>query len=94
MSEDFDIDYEAGDFDEDIEEEDTTCCEGFTAEEDCDAPVRIGIEHCEFMCPFHRLDGLYELTECYYCGKPIKKGEIYCKKCDPFKLFEEKEAKP
>jgi len=63
------------------EEEEAACPDGFTDEEDCGAPFRLGIEMCEFMCPFKRLDGLNELTKCYYCGKDIKKGEILCDKC-------------
>jgi hypothetical protein len=51
----------AGDpFDEEEEyeecEEETTCAEGFTADEDCDSKTRYGIEYCEFCCPWHLLD--------------------------------------
>jgi hypothetical protein len=66
---------------EEEEEEEETCPEGFTEDEDCGAPFRLGIEFCEFMCPFHRLDGLLDLTVCYYCGAPIRKGDILCDKC-------------
>jgi len=60
------------------EEEEMACPDGFTVDEDCGAPSRLGIEMCEFMCPFRRLTGLYELETCYYCDKPIKKGNILC----------------
>jgi len=68
--------------DEESFEEEIACPDGFTEEEDCGAPWRLGIESCEFLCPFRRLDGLLDLEKCYYCGKDIKKGEIVCSDCD------------
>ena len=51
-------------FDEEEEyeenEEETTCAEGFTADEDCDSKTRYGIEYCEFCCPWHLLDGPFK----------------------------------
>ena len=44
----------------DYEEEEIVCPEGFTWDEWCDPEFRLGIEHCEFSCPFGRLDHVYE----------------------------------
>ena len=45
-------------YDDDYEEE--TCPEGFTWDEWCDPEERLGIEHCEFHCPFGRIDYVYK----------------------------------
>jgi hypothetical protein len=45
------------------EDERECCCEGFFEDEDCDAEYRFGIEHCEFMCPFDRLQASREKEE-------------------------------
>jgi len=71
------------------EDEEKLCPEGFSEEEDCGAPWRFGIETCEFLCPFRRLNYLLELESCYYCGKSIEKGTIICHKCTSKELLEE-----
>jgi len=42
------------------EEEPYICAEGFSEDEWCNPELRLGIEYCEFCCPFNRLDAVYE----------------------------------
>jgi len=48
-------------YDDDPDEE--VCPEGYTEDEWCDPEHRLGIETCEFCCPFGRIDQIYEEME-------------------------------
>ena len=42
--------------DDDEENEPETCPEGYMEDDDCCPETHVGIETCEFCCPFGRLD--------------------------------------
>lgn len=48
------------DFGDDYSDDDFCCPEGYSEDEWCDPEHRLGIEICEFCCPFRRLDAVYE----------------------------------
>jgi len=78
-------DWDEYDFEE-YEEEDEereSCAYGFNPwdGEWCGAEVRLGIEYCEFRCPFRLIDMLSKLEKCWYCNAPIKKGDMLCRNC-------------
>jgi len=60
-------------------EEESFCAEGYGEDECCSPWLRLGIEYCEFMCPWDLIGGLYESATCAICGKSIERGEILCK---------------
>ena len=63
-------DYEEWDEDfEDFEEEEETCPDGFTWDVCCGCVSRVGVEFCEFNCPFGSSDS------------PVPRG-CYTKDCD------------
>jgi len=63
-----DVDFIYADFyDEDYEDEEEVCPEGYAFDECCNCIARYGVEECEFMCPF---------------GGPPRCGEEQAKKCE------------
>lgn len=40
-----------------------TCAEGFSEDEWCEPQLRLGVEYCEFRCPFGRIDAVYRELE-------------------------------
>jgi len=77
MSEPDEYEYWEG---EDYADEESFCAEGYEEDGECSPWLRLGVEYCEFMCPFNLIRSLYDATTCAICGTSIKRGDILCSK--------------